>query len=89
MLKKDWQEAIELILKPRGNESPQMTRMKAHWWMFRNPWDAVVLIDRISRSKSIEAALLQGRNRRVRRYLLTYFIKVYNKYLSCKQDDHV
>ena len=28
MLKKDWQEAIELILKPRGNESPQMTRMK-------------------------------------------------------------
>ena len=85
MLKKDWQEAIELILRPRGNESPQMTRMKAHWWMFRNPGDAVVLIDRISRSKSVEAALLQGRNRRVRRNSII----VYNRYLSCKQDDHM
>ena len=26
---------IELILKPRGNESHQMTRMRAHWWMYR------------------------------------------------------
>lgn len=61
LLKKNWLEAVELILRPRGNESPEMTRMRAHWWIFRNPGDAVVLLgSRISQSKSIEATLLQG-----------------------------
>ena len=44
-----------------GNESVQMTRMRAHWWMFRNPRDAVVLLgSRLSQSKTIESVLLQG-----------------------------
>ena len=52
---------LELILKPRGNESPQMTRMRAHWWMYRQPKDAVILLgSRISQSKTIEATLLNG-----------------------------
>ena len=39
-----------------------MTRMRAHWWIFRNPGDAVVLLgSRISQSKAIESVLLQGR----------------------------
>ena len=38
-----------------------MTRMRAHWWIFRNPGDAVVLLgSRISQSKAIESVLLQG-----------------------------
>ena len=61
LIKKNWKEAVELILRPRGNESPQMTRMRAHWWMYRNPGDAVVLLgSRLTQSKSIEATLLQG-----------------------------
>ena len=61
LVKKQWQNAVELILKPRGNESPQMTRMRAHWWIYRKPADAVILLgSRISQSKSIEATLLNG-----------------------------
>ena len=44
LIQSNWLKAIELILKPRGNESPQMTRMRTHWWMYRNPGDAVVLL---------------------------------------------
>ena len=51
-----------LFFKKLGNESVQMTRMRAHWWIFRNPGDAVVLLgSRISQSKAIESVLLQGR----------------------------
>jgi len=61
LIKSDWMKAVELILRPRGNESVQMTRMRAHWWIFRNPGDAVVLLgSRISQSKAIESVLLQG-----------------------------
>lgn len=61
LIKSQWMKAIELILKPRGNESPQMTRMRAHWWMYRQPKDAVILLgSRISQSKTIEATLLNG-----------------------------
>ena len=52
---------IFLFFKKLGNESMQMTRMRAHWWIFRNPGDAVVLLgSRISQSKAIESVLLQG-----------------------------
>ena len=52
---------IFLFFKKLGNESVQMTRMRAHWWIFRNPGDAVVLLgSRISQSKAIESVLLQG-----------------------------
>ena len=52
---------IFLFFTKLGNESMQMTRMRAHWWIFRNPGDAVVLLgSRISQSKAIESVLLQG-----------------------------
>ena len=61
MIKSQWETAAELILKPRPNESSQMTRMRAHWWMYRKPADAVVLLGNgISQSKSLEASLLHG-----------------------------
>ena len=61
LIKSQWSDAIELILKPRGNESPQMTRMRAHWWMYRKPKDAVILLgSRITQSKTIESTLLNG-----------------------------
>ena len=61
MVKGQWLKAIELILRPRGGESPQMTQMRAHWWIYRKPRDAVVLLgSRISQSRNIEATLLNG-----------------------------
>jgi hypothetical protein len=52
---------IKNIFFKIGNESVQMTRMRAHWWIFRNPGDAVVLLgSRISQSKAIESVLLQS-----------------------------
>ena len=61
MIKGQWLKAIELILRPRAGESLQMTQMRAHWWMYRKPRDAVVLLgSRISQSRNIEATLLNG-----------------------------
>ena len=61
LIKSQWKTAVELILKPRPNESVPMTKMRCHFWIYRNPADALVLLgNRMSQSRTIEATLLQG-----------------------------
>lgn len=59
MIKEEWDRVVELILYPRNNERPSMRRARAHWWMYRNPKDALRLLEN-DRTSSIEAILLKG-----------------------------
>ena len=48
--------------------------MRAHWWMYRKPSDAVVLLgNRMSQARSIEATLLQGRYTNQKKHIRRFF----------------
>lgn len=58
MLKKNWKETCELILKPRNSEPWFMTKMRKYWWDTRNARGALKMLNQSN--KSIEARLLYG-----------------------------
>ncbi|KAF4519801.1 hypothetical protein B566_EDAN006815 [Ephemera danica] len=58
-LKGNWQEAIELILKPRGKgENPKQQEMRELWWKTRDADKALKALK--GRDKCIEGQLLLG-----------------------------
>lgn len=58
LLKGNWQEACELILKPRPGDLPIMQRVRECWWTTKDAQKALSLIN--SKEKCIELDLLRG-----------------------------
>lgn len=58
LLKNEWLNAIELILKPRANQSKEFNDARAHWWQYRDSKKAAQLLGR-RYSFSIEYNLFQ------------------------------
>lgn len=61
----DWifapRQACEFILKPRDNDTPDMQRVREHWWENRQAKEALALLQRYDRGgRSIESKLLSG-----------------------------
>lgn len=54
-------KACEWILKPRDNDTPEMQRVREHWWEHRQAKEALALLQRHDRGgRSIESKLLTG-----------------------------
>ncbi|XP_059609340.1 pseudouridylate synthase 7 homolog [Phlebotomus argentipes] len=58
LLKGQWLEACELILKPRPGDLPDMQRVRECWWESRDAKKALALVD--GHQKCIEIDLLRG-----------------------------
>lgn len=57
----NFKEACEMILKPRDNDTPDMQRVREHWWENRQAKEALALLQRHDRGgRSIESKLLAG-----------------------------
>ncbi|XP_077981805.1 pseudouridylate synthase 7 homolog [Glandiceps talaboti] len=59
ILLSDWQEAIELILKPRQGESSEMQSAREHWWQTRDAQSSSNLMKN-AKAYSIEYMLLKA-----------------------------
>lgn len=58
LLRGDFAEAVELILKPRDGDVQFMTAVREHWWKHRNAEAALKLLFKSNRG--VEAKLLTG-----------------------------
>lgn len=57
LMRGQWKEACELILKPRDNEPDFMKEMRDYWWKTR---DAEGALKKLKWDKSVESKLLNG-----------------------------
>ena len=62
MIKSNWSEAVELLLKPRPNEDKTFSRARAFWWMYRDPAATLRILNEMNDHGSLEKILLQGKS---------------------------
>ena len=62
LIKGRWEEAVELLLRPRPNEDCQVARGRAFWWMYRDAKETLKYIDASMHHAALERFLLQGEN---------------------------
>lgn len=58
LLRGKFDEAVELILKPRDGDVPFMTNVREHWWKHRDAEAALKML--FKSNKGVEAKLLAG-----------------------------
>ena len=58
MIKEKWEEAVDLVLKPRANERHDMALCRRIWWQYRDANMALKVLS--TKGTSIEAKLLFG-----------------------------
>lgn len=69
LLKSDFKEAVDLILKERDGEPESMQKMRACWKEKRDAKEAMKLVDQRTHSTSIEAKLLRALEKSKNDYL--------------------
>lgn len=60
LIKGNWSEAVELLLKPRPNEDKKFSRARAFWWMYRDPKETLRILDEVQEHVPLEQILLNG-----------------------------
>ena len=61
MIKEKWEEAVDLLLKPRANERYQLALCRRIWWQFRDANMAYkVILGALCKGNSIEGKVLFG-----------------------------